>query len=41
MANAAFLMGAFQIIYLERSADEAFEPFREVKFTPFRDASYG
>jgi cell division cycle 14 len=41
MANAAFLMGAFQIIVLGCSADKAFEPFKEIKFTPFRDASYG
>jgi cell division cycle 14 len=41
MANAAYLMGAFQIIVLNYSADKAFEPFKELKLTPFRDASYG
>jgi cell division cycle 14 len=34
-------MGAFQIIILNRTADEAFEPFKEINFIPFRDASYG
>lgn len=41
MANAAYLMGAFQIISLNLTAENAFEPFKDVKFTPFRDASYG
>ena len=40
-ANAAYLMGAFQIIILGFSAERAFEPFKDIKFTPFRDASYG
>jgi hypothetical protein len=34
-------MGAFQIIILGFSADKAFEPFKELKLVPFRDASYG
>lgn len=42
-ANAAYLMGAFQVIILGRSAEEAWEPFSKVKtpFTDFRDASFG
>jgi len=34
-------MGAFQIIILGFSAEKAFEPFKDFKLTPFRDASYG
>lgn len=40
-ANSVFLMGAFQIIILGYSAEKAFEPFKNIKFVPFRDASYG
>ena len=40
-ANAAFLMGAFQVVVLKRSADDAWRPFQNIKFVPFRDASYG
>jgi len=42
-ANAAFLMGAFQVIVLKRSADEAWSHFKDCSppFVPFRDASYG
>jgi cell division cycle 14 len=42
-ANAAYLMGAFQIIVLKRKADDAWQPFANVKptFADFRDASYG
>lgn len=47
-ANAAYLMGAFQVphvvtqvVVLKRSAEEAFKPFKHIKFTDFRDASYG
>ena len=40
-ANAAYLMGAFQVVVLKRSAEEAFKPFQHLKFVPFRDASYG
>jgi len=29
-ANAAFLMGAYQVIILKRSADEAWKPFKKV-----------
>jgi cell division cycle 14 len=39
-ANAALLMGAYQIIRLDRSADEAWEYFLETsRFIPYRDAS--
>jgi cell division cycle 14 len=39
-ANSAFLMGAYQILVLGRSAEEAWEPFRGVpKFQDFIDAS--
>ena len=39
-ANAALLMGAYQIIRLDRTADEAWEPFLgTTRFIPFRDAS--
>lgn len=37
-ANAAFLMGAFQVIYLKRTAKEAWKPFSTEKFVSFRDA---
>jgi cell division cycle 14 len=40
-ANAAYLIGAFQIITMNRTAEEAYEPFKDVKLVPFRDASYG
>lgn len=42
-ANAAYLMGAFQIISLGRSADEAWSGFKDLSppFVPYRDASYG
>ena len=42
-ANAAYLMCAFQIIVLGRSAEEAFRPFETVRppFVAFRDASSG
>ncbi|KAM3145239.1 hypothetical protein pb186bvf_002567 [Paramecium bursaria] len=42
-ANAAYLMGAFQIIIMKKSADDAWKPFANVKpaFQDFRDASYG
>lgn len=41
-ANAAFLMGAFQVIVLKRTALEAWAPFIDIEppFKPFRDASY-
>ncbi|GMH39216.1 hypothetical protein BSKO_07114 [Bryopsis sp. KO-2023] len=39
-ANAAVLAGAFQIIYLDRSAEEAYKPLRQYEPYPaFRDAS--
>ena len=40
-ANAAYLMGAFQVIYLKRTAKEAWKPFEDEKFTDFRDAMRG
>lgn len=41
--NAAYLMGAFQIISLKRSADEAWKPFEKISppLAAYRDASYG
>jgi cell division cycle 14 len=41
-ANAAYLMCAFQVITLNKTALEAWAPFSEVEppFKPFRDASY-
>lgn len=41
-ANAAYLMGAFQIIVMKKTAVEAWAPFADVQppFKPFRDASY-
>lgn len=41
-ANAAFLMGAFQIVILKKTANEAWRPFATLPtFLAFRDASYG
>lgn len=42
-ANAAYLMGAFQVIILKKSAEDAWKPFQKVQpaFTDYRDASYG
>jgi cell division cycle 14 len=41
-ANSAFLIGAYQIVVLKRSAEEAWAQFKSVEpFVPFRDASYG
>lgn len=37
-ANAAYLMGAFQVLVLGRTAEQAFYPFRKTKIKPFRDA---
>ena len=41
-ANAAYLMGAYQVIVMKKSAVEAWAPFINVNppFRPFRDASY-
>ena len=43
MMNGAFLMGAFMIIILKMSADEAFEKFKKyhIFFKSYRDASKG
>ena len=42
-ANAAYLMGAFQIIVLNRTAEESWKPFAKIQpaFADFRDASAG
>lgn len=42
-ANAAFLMGAFQVIILNKTAEEAWEPFSTLSppLASFRDASEG
>jgi cell division cycle 14 len=40
-ANAAYLMGAFQVIYLKKSAKDAWKPFENEKFTDYRDAMRG
>lgn len=42
--NAAFLMGAYQIIYLRRTSKEAFVPLQRTShadYIPFRDAAMG
>lgn len=41
-ANAAYLMGAFQLMILGKTALEAWAPFIDIEppFKPFRDASY-
>lgn len=40
-ANAAFLMGAYEVTHLSRSAKQAWKIFEEEKFVPFRDAAKG
>ena len=41
-ANAAYLIGAFQILVLEKTAEEAWRPFLSLpSFVDFRDAGYG
>jgi len=42
-ANAAYLMGCFQIMVLKRTADVAYRPFSNIRppFLPFRDATCG
>eukprot|EP01016_Furgasonia_blochmanni_P013076 TRINITY_DN1660_c0_g2_i4.p1 TRINITY_DN1660_c0_g2~~TRINITY_DN1660_c0_g2_i4.p1 ORF type:complete len:486 (-),score=96.22 TRINITY_DN1660_c0_g2_i4:205-1536(-) len=42
-ANAAYLIGSFQVIILRRSPEEAWEALSKITpaFTPFRDASFG
>ena len=39
--NAAFLMGAYEITYLSRSAEDAWKPFSREKFSYYRDAARG
>eukprot|EP01066_Platyproteum_vivax_P001622 Platyproteum_vivax@DN12068_c0_g1_i1.p1 len=41
--NAAFLMCAYQIVCLRRSAKDAYAPFRKIipPLVPYRDAGYG
>ena len=43
LTNACFLMGAFCLVVLKMSADEAYEKFLEYEnvLLPFRDASKG
>ena len=39
-ANSAFLIGAFQVLVLNRTPEEAWEPFQRLpRLLPFRDAS--
>jgi cell division cycle 14 len=33
-------MGAFQVLAMKKTAEEAFKPFRKIRFKPFRDALY-
>ncbi|XP_070563947.1 dual specificity protein phosphatase CDC14A-like isoform X26 [Ptychodera flava] len=43
-ANAAFLIGAYSIIYLKRTPEEAYRPLvagNNPPYLPFRDASFG
>jgi len=43
-ANAAFLISAYSVIYLDKSPEEAFKPLVggfNPPFVPFRDASFG
>lgn len=42
-ANAAYLISAFQLIVLKKTADEAYRPFVGIypPFLPYRDATYG
>lgn len=40
-ANAAYLIGAFQIICMSKTAAEAYATFAKTSFVPFRDASMG
>ena len=41
-SNAAYLMGAFQILVLHKSASESWTPFAKLpQFLDFRDAGYG
>lgn len=43
-ANAAFLVGAYQIIHLNRTPEEAYKPLvtgNSPPYLPFRDASFG
>jgi len=40
-ANAAYLMGAYQIIALKKTAKDAWKPFAKESFPDFRDAMKG
>jgi cell division cycle 14 len=40
-ANAAYLIGAYQVLYLKRTAQESWKPLQDEKFTDFRDAMKG
>lgn len=39
-ANAAYLMGAYQVLVLGKTAEQACKPFKNIKLKPFRDALY-
>eukprot|EP00923_Selenidium_pygospionis_P033105 GHVN01058144.1.p1 GENE.GHVN01058144.1~~GHVN01058144.1.p1 ORF type:complete len:1093 (-),score=252.81 GHVN01058144.1:982-4260(-) len=41
--NAAFLICAFMVVVMDKTADEAYRPFHSIEqsFIPFRDATYG
>lgn len=38
-SNAAFLIGTFEILILGKNAEQAWEPFRDVSFPYYKDAS--
>ncbi|XP_067927852.1 dual specificity protein phosphatase CDC14C-like isoform X2 [Watersipora subatra] len=43
-SNAAFLVGAYALIFLKKTPEEAYRPFQKgslTPFLPFRDASFG
>jgi cell division cycle 14 len=39
-ANAALLMGCFEILAMKRTADEVAERWKDLKMRPFRDVSH-
>lgn len=41
LANAAYLVGAFQIIVLKKNSTDAFKALQNIDIKPFRDASNG
>ncbi len=40
-ANAAYLMGVYEVTILKRTAEEAMKPFKDETFVDFRDALKG